>query len=170
MVYSIRCTTLPPTKMSTRIFAGTPEKYELYLVIDLFLLIIHAIIRYTVKRWFSFSTTSELLRIPVEAIVYVEADGNYSTIVTADGVEHVLTLQIGQIERRIADVVEAGDHRFIRIGKSLIVNSDFISFIHATRQKLVLSDCRTFSQELSASREALKTLKEVLEKMPIDKR
>ena len=37
---------------------------------------------------------SELLRVPVEAIVYVEADGNYSTIITADGVEHVLTLQM----------------------------------------------------------------------------
>ena len=122
------------------------------------------------ERWFSFSTTSELLRIPVEAIVYVEADGNYSTIVTADGVEHVLTLQIGQIERRIADVVEAGDHRFIRIGKSLIVNSDFISFIHTTRQKLVLSDCRTFSRDISASREALRTLKEILEKTPIDEK
>ena len=122
------------------------------------------------ERWFSFSTMSELLRVPVDAIVYVEADGNYSTIVTADGVEHVLTLQIGQIERRIADVVEPGDHRFIRIGKSLIVNSDFISFIHATRQKLVLSDCRTFSHEISASREALRTLKEILEKTPIDEK
>ena len=121
-------------------------------------------------NWFSFSTMSELLRVPVGAIVYIEADGNYSSIVTADGVKHVLTLQIGQIERRIANDVQAGDHRFIRIGKSLIVNSDFISFIHATRQKLVLSDSRTFSHELSASREALRTLKDVLEKTPIDEK
>ena len=120
------------------------------------------------EKWFSFSTTSELLRVPVGAVVYIEADGNYSTIITADGVKHMLTLQIGQIERRIAGIVEAGDHRFIRIGKSLIVNSDFISSIHATRQKLVLSDCRTFSHELSASREALRTLKEVIEKTPIN--
>ena len=118
------------------------------------------------ERWFSFSTSTELLRVPAGAVVYIKADGNYSSIITADDVEHVLTLQIGQIERRIADMAEAGDHRFIRIGKSLIVNSDFISFINVTRQKLVLSDCRTFSRELTASRGALRMLKEVLEKYP----
>lgn len=114
-------------------------------------------------RYFSFSTTTELLRVPAGAVVCVKADGNYSSIVTADGVEHVLTLQIGQIERHIANMVTDGDRRFIRIGKSLIVNCDFISFINVARQKLILSDCRTFSQELSASREALKSLKEILE-------
>ena len=118
------------------------------------------------ERWFSFSTSTELLRVPAGAVVYIKADGNYSSIITADDVEHVLTLQIGQIERRIADMAEAGDHRFIRIGKSLIVNSDFISFINVTHQKLVLSDCRTFSRDLTASREALRALKEVLEKYP----
>lgn len=122
----------------------------------------------TMERWFSFSTTSELLRIPAGAVIYVKADGNYSTIRTADGANHVLTLQIGQIEQYIAGMTESGDRRFIRIGKSLIVNSDFISFINVTRQKLVLSDCRTFSHELSASREALKSLKEAIEKIPID--
>ena len=116
------------------------------------------------ERWFSFSTASELLRVPAGAVVYIKADGNYSSIITADNAEHVLTLQIGQIERRIAAMAEAGDRRFIRIGKSLIVNSDFISFINVTRQKLVLSDCHTFSYDLSASREALRTLKDVLEK------
>ena len=118
------------------------------------------------ERWFSFSTATELLRVPAGAVVCIKADGNYSSVITADDVEHVLTLQIGQIERRIADMAEAGDHRFIRIGKSLIVNSDFISFINVTRQKLVLSDCRTFSRELTASRGALRMLKEVLEKYP----
>ena len=118
------------------------------------------------ERWFSFSTSTELLRVPAGAVVCIKADGNYSSIITADDVEHVLTLQIGQIERRIADMAEVGDHRFIRIGKSLIVNSDFISFINVTHQKLVLSDCRTFSRDLTASREALRALKEILEKYP----
>ena len=120
------------------------------------------------ERWFSFSTTSELLRVPAGAVVYIQADGNYSSIITADAAEHVLTLQIGQIERRIAVMAAPGDHRFIRIGKSLIVNSHYISFINIKRQKLVLSDCHTFSHELSASREALKTLKDVLEKISVD--
>ena len=120
------------------------------------------------ERRLSFSTASELLQVPAGAVVYVKADGNYSSIITADGARHMLTLQVGQIERRIASMAEAGDSRFIRIGKSLIVNSDFISFINVPRQKLVLSDCRTFSHELSASREALRSLKEVLDRTFID--
>ncbi len=76
----------------------------------------------------------------------------------------MLTLQLGQVERRIAELLEDNDNRFIRIGKSLIVNRDFITFISPPRQKLILSDCKTFRHEVSASKEALKALKELLEK------
>lgn len=111
-----------------------------------------------------FSTSSELIRVPAETVVFITADGNYSAITMADGSEYVLTMQLGQIEHRIADRVDGDDNRFIRIGKSLIVNRDFITFINPSRQKLTLSDCRTFKHEVSASREALKALKDYLEK------
>lgn len=110
-----------------------------------------------------FYTSTELLRIPADAVVFITADGNYSAITMADGSDYVLTMQLGHIERRIAEAVESDDNRFIRIGKSLIVNREFITFINPSRQKLTLSDCRTFRHEVSASREALKTLKELIE-------
>lgn len=78
--------------------------------------------------------------------------------------KYVLTMQLGQIELRISEMIDASDNRFVRIGKSLIVNSDYITFINHTRQKLILSDCRTFRSDISASREALKTLKDFIEK------
>lgn len=111
-----------------------------------------------------FYTSTELISVPSEAVVYVTADGNYSAITMADGSDYVLALQLGQIERRIAEMVDADDKRFIRIGKSLIVNREFITFVNPSRQKLVLSDGRTFRHEASASREALKALKELIEK------
>lgn len=111
-----------------------------------------------------FSTSTEMIRVPSESIVFLAADGNYSTIKMADGGEYVLTQQLGQMERRIAEMVGTADSRFIRIGKSLIVNSEFVSYIHLSRQKIVLSDGRTFRHELSASREALKKLKDFIEK------
>ena len=61
-------------------------------------------------------------------------------------------------------MLDSDDNRFIRIGKSLIVNREFIAFINPVRQKMILSDCRTFRHEVSASKEALKALKELLEK------
>lgn len=111
-----------------------------------------------------FTTTTEIVRVPAESVVFITADGNYSAITLADGEKFVLTLQLGQIERRIAEMLDKDDHRFIRIGKSLIVNRDFIAFIHPLRQKMILSDCRNFRHEVSASKDALKALKELLEK------
>lgn len=115
------------------------------------------------NRHLVFTTSTEILRVPADAVVYVTADGNYSAITLADGGNFVLTLQLGQIERRIGEMLEEDDNRFIRIGKSLIVNREFIAFINPVRQKMVLSDCRTFRHEVSASKEALKALKELLE-------
>lgn len=110
-----------------------------------------------------FTTTTEIVRVPADSVVFITADGNYSAITLADGEKFVLTLQLGQIERRIAEMLDKDDHRFIRIGKSLIVNRDFIAFIHPVRQKMILSDCRNFRHEVSASKDALKALKELLE-------
>ncbi len=111
-----------------------------------------------------FTTSSEIIRVPTDAVVFVTADGNYSTITLADSGNFTLTMQLGQIERRIADMLDEDDNRFIRIGKSLIVNHDFIAFINPLRQKMILSDCRTFRHEVSASKEALRALKELMEK------
>ncbi|MBD5213667.1 MAG: LytTR family transcriptional regulator [Bacteroidales bacterium] len=110
-----------------------------------------------------FATSSELIRVPARSLVCVRADGNYSAVRLADGSEYYLTMQLGQIERRIAEQSGADDNEFIRIGKSLIVNRAFIVYINHTRQKLVLSDGRTFRFEESASREALRSLREYIE-------
>ncbi len=111
-----------------------------------------------------FTSATEIVRVPAGSVVCITADGNYSAITLADGGNFVLTLQLGQIERRIAEMLDKDDCRFIRIGKSLIVNRDFIAFIHPVRQKMVLSDCCNFRHEVSASKDALKALKELLEK------
>lgn len=111
-----------------------------------------------------FHTSTELVRVPADALIFISADGNYSTITMADGSKYVLTLQLGQIEKRIAESVETDDNRFIRIGKSLIINHEYITLINPSRQKLTLSDCRSFRHDITASREALKALKDLIEK------
>lgn len=116
------------------------------------------------SKHFVFSSSTEMVRVPPDVVVYIVADGNYSVIHMADKESFVLTLQLGQIERRIAELLDEHDNRFIRIGKSLIVNRDYIAFINPARQKMIVTDCRTFRQELTASKEALKTLKELIEK------
>lgn len=76
----------------------------------------------------------------------------------------MLSFQLGQIEKMIASQLGSEGSSFIRIGKSLIINRSYIYYINVPKQKLVLSDVTTFSHTVTASREALKQLKELLEK------
>jgi DNA-binding LytR/AlgR family response regulator len=64
----------------------------------------------------------------------------------------------------IESQLKAEAQTFIRIGKSLIINRNYIYSIHPAKQQLILSDnCIQHYFELSASKEALKQLKAYIE-------
>ena len=108
-------------------------------------------------------TSVELSRILTDRIVYVHSDGNYSTFVIANGEERTVTLQLGEIEELMSEQLESNGNNFIRIGRCLIVNYNYIYHINVSRQQLILSDNATLTYTLSASKEALKKLKEYVE-------
>lgn len=116
------------------------------------------------KKQLVISTSIDLVRIAPERIIYIASDGNYSTLVQTDGEVRMLTFQLGQIERMIADQLGAEGNNFIRIGKSLIINRSYIYYINVPKQKLTLSDVASFSHTVAASKEALRQLKELIEK------
>lgn len=106
-----------------------------------------------------FSKGTELLRVPLDRLMYISSDGNYSNVVTQDGRKRLIGIQLGQIE----DILEAqfgnSISNIIRLGRSLIINTDYIYFIDTTKQLLIMSDCAGSLHELTASRESLITLK-----------
>ena len=116
------------------------------------------------KKQLTISTSIDLVRIAPDRIVYISADGNYSRLVQADNEERVLSYQLGQIEKMISSQLGSDGNVFIRIGKSLIINRSYINYIFIPKQKLVLSDVTSFSHSVTASKEALKELKELIEK------
>ncbi len=111
-----------------------------------------------------FSTTIELVRIAPEKVVYISSDGNYSSLIQADGEMRLLSFQLGQIEKMIEEQIGDANNCFIRIGKSLIINRLYIYYINVPKQKLILSDAGAVNHTVSASKEALKQLKELIEK------
>ncbi len=110
------------------------------------------------------ATSVDLVRIAPERIVYIASDGNYSTVVQADGETRIVSFQLGNIEQLIASHLGSEGNLFIRIGKSLIINRYYTYYINVPKQKLILSDAATFSYTLTASKEALRDLKELIEK------
>ena len=110
------------------------------------------------------SNTNELVRIKPERIVYVESDGNYSTMVLHDKTEHVFTMNLAHCQLLMEKQLGKEAETFIRIGKQLIINRAYIFKINVNRQTLIMSDMalnQAFT--LSASKEALKQLKAYLE-------
>ncbi len=76
----------------------------------------------------------------------------------------MISYQLGQIEKMISSQLGSEGNIFIRIGKSLIINRSYIYYINVPKQKLILSDAKNFNHSVSASKEALRQLKELIEK------
>ena len=109
------------------------------------------------------SKGTELLRVPSARLVYISADGNYSNLVTQDNRSRMVSYQLGQLEDMIGEQLGDSGNNFIRLGRGLIINSDFVYSIDIAKQQLILSDCLDCYHELSASREVLIKLKAYLD-------
>ncbi len=106
---------------------------------------------------------TEMVRIPSNRLVYISADGNYSEVVTQDNRMQVVSYQLGQMEDLIIAQLGEDGGNFVRLGRSLIVNTRFVYLIDITKQRIVLSDCYACYHDLTASREVLVKLKAYLE-------
>ena len=109
------------------------------------------------------SKGTELVRVPVDRLIFIESDGNYSYLVTYDGRKALIPLQLGQIEDILNEQLGDNVNNIVRIGRGLIINCDFVHQIDLTKQKLILSDCAGMWYELKASRVALAQLKTLIE-------
>lgn len=110
------------------------------------------------------STSVDLLRVRAEHIFYIQSDGNYSNLFMVGGEIRLLTYQLGQVEKMIEEQLPELGHYFVRIGRNLIINLDYVYYINVSKQQLVLADNPQNRITLSASKEALKALKELIEK------
>lgn len=110
------------------------------------------------------TSVNELVRIRPDRVVYITSDGNYSVVTFHDRTEQVFSFNLLHMQRLIERQLQEEAARFIRIGKSLIINRDYIYKINPSKQQLVMADTAldgVFS--LVASKEALRQLKGYLE-------
>ena len=116
----------------------------------------------TGKLYVFFNSRDELLRIDTSKIVYFEADGNYTNIVMVNKLRAAVCMNLGEMERALADQMGEDAKIFMRIGKRFIINMRYVYSINVLKQQLVLSDYDHFAFQVSISKDALKKMKELM--------
>ena len=85
-----------------------------------------------------FNTRDELTVVDSEEIAVVQANGNYSKVLTIYRREIMLTSGISKVEQVLKNLKEKKS-KFVRVGRSLIVNHSFLQKIDLMKQVMVLS-------------------------------
>ena len=110
------------------------------------------------------SNANELVRVRPERVIYVESEGNYSTMVLHDETKLLFTMNLAHCQQLMEEQLGKEAMTFIRLGKQLIVNREYIFKINPQKQQLIMSNDKVNQAiMLSASKEALKQLKAYLE-------
>ena len=113
-------------------------------------------------EWLKISTSTELVRVATNEIVYVRADGTYSDLMLTNGKKRKMTFQLHFFDE-VFQLLR--NNVFVRVGRSLIVNKRYIHVVNLTDQMLVFGG-QTITGEIApvqVSRDSLKKLKELLE-------
>ena len=74
-------------------------------------------------EWLKITTNSEIIRIPTDEIIFIKGDGNYSDIFLANGKKENV---ISQLHDLMDKLTALNYSPFYRVGKSLIINRDYI--------------------------------------------
>lgn len=114
------------------------------------------------KKRLVISNSGELVRVQPDKVVYISSDGNYCHMFQADNESRLLSFQLGELVRMTISQL-GPDNPFIKVGRGLIINRNYAYYINIGKQQLILSDADKFSYRVSASKEALKDLKNELE-------
>lgn len=117
----------------------------------------------------------ESIIISISQLLYIKAEGNYSYFFWIDNTPHpagkpdktietVITIQLGEIDKLIEKLDNDDRKKLVRIGRSLIINLQYLYKIDLTRTELLLMDRAHNIHTLEASHEALSKLKEAIDK------
>ena len=107
------------------------------------------------------NSRDELVRIDIQNIVYFEADGNYTNIISVNKLKGVVCVNLAQMQKLLSERLLEKASIFARVGKKYIVNLKHVYSINTIRQQIILSDGATFTYQLSIGKDALKELKHV---------
>lgn len=115
-----------------------------------------------VNDYLYFNSRDEFDRIDISRIICFEADGNYTNIILTNKLKVVIGISMSRMEQYISDSLKEKASCFVRIGKSCILNLNYILKINVLKQHAILTDYEGTAYQVNISKEALKRLKDIM--------
>lgn len=82
--------------------------------------------------------STEMFRFSATEMAAILADGNYCKVLLTDGSDELLPFQLGHLEDLCGKQLGAYSRNFIRIGRSVMLNAEYIFNINIPERKIVL--------------------------------
>lgn len=114
------------------------------------------------QRFLILNSRDELFRIDINNIVYFESDGNYTNVHLSNGIKGTVSMGLTAMQELLTKSMGEDARTFARVGKRHIINLRYVYHIAILRQRLTLSDGARFEYTLAVSRDALKSLRELI--------
>ncbi|WP_291528409.1 LytTR family DNA-binding domain-containing protein [Bacteroides sp. UBA939] len=112
------------------------------------------------NKYIYFNSRDEFYRIHLSQIVYFMADKNYTVLQLTNSQKLIFTFSLQKMQEYLMEKLQEDARIFARIGKSYIINLNYVYQIDTAKQKLKLfSEATQKEFSLSVSKEALKKLK-----------
>ena len=105
------------------------------------------------------NTRDELAIFDLAQVAYFRAEGNYTAAIYITGTEQVVCMGISSLAQQLPPLYPNGVSPFIRIGRSLLLNTAFVQTISLPQQRLTLSDYVEHTLSLSVPRHTLTVCK-----------
>ena len=107
------------------------------------------------------NSRDQLLIVDLDLVAFFQANGNYTRMTYIGGTSHLLSQGLSKVEEYLRQAwPKDAKSPFIRLGRSLIINQDYLSEINMLRQRLVLSDRGQNNFALAIPKPLLKKYKE----------
>ena len=105
-----------------------------------------------------FETRDDLTCIETDMVAAVQANGNYSRVVYITKREVMITCGISKIEE-ILKLYNNAQNKYIRLGRSFIINHSYLQKIDVLKQQVILSDCDKNEIRIMIPKQVLKSYK-----------
>ena len=118
------------------------------------------------NRVLTIKNKNEVLYLRLDNILYIQADGNYCNIYLADGgVINTLTYQRAEIARMMEEQLPESTKHFSLLGRSYMVNTDYVLRIQPSKQLLTFRINRFGTTKKISIKATTKALIDLAERM-----